>query len=86
MLTQDTASIDLTYHSEKGEVGAVNSERAMRFRLLYSGEMFGASRNETRSFHKHEIRKALSPQLKRLWSEQAALKQLAERIGSPDGG
>jgi hypothetical protein len=40
----------------------------MQFRLTYEGQLLGASRNDTRAKHKHEIRKAFHPQLKRLWS------------------
>ena len=39
----------------------------MEFRLTYAGELLGASRNNPRAHHKHEIRKAFHPQLKRLW-------------------
>ncbi len=42
-------------------------DAAMRFRLTYEGQLFGASRSSTRAKHKHEIRKVFHPQLKRLW-------------------
>lgn len=40
---------------------------SMEFRLTYEGLLLGASRSDTRAKHKHEIRKAFHPQLKRLW-------------------
>jgi hypothetical protein len=39
----------------------------MEFRLTYSGQLFGASRTDTRASHKHEIRKVFHKQLKKLW-------------------
>ena len=46
----------------------------IRFRLLYSGPLLGASKDDTRSPHKHEIRKHFSPQLKHLWEGKASLR------------
>lgn len=40
----------------------------VQFRLTYEGVLQGASRNDTRGTHKHEVRKAFHPQLKRLWN------------------
>jgi hypothetical protein len=39
----------------------------VQFRLLYTGRLLGASRNDTRAALKHEIRREFHPQLKRLW-------------------
>ena len=39
----------------------------MEFRLTYAGPLKGASRSNTRADHKHEIRRELHPQLRRLW-------------------
>jgi hypothetical protein len=50
-------------------------ECAMQFRLLYSGRLLGASRNDTRASLKHEIRCEISPQLKRLWESQPNLRK-----------
>jgi hypothetical protein len=47
----------------------------MEFRLVYSGELLGASRTDTRSTHKHEIRKNFHFQLKRLWEISANLRE-----------
>lgn len=49
----------------------------MEFRLLYSGQLLGASRNETRADHKHAIRRVFHKQLKRLWETNPHLKDRA---------
>jgi hypothetical protein len=49
----------------------------IEFRLLYSGELLGASRTNTRAHMKHEIRRAFHPQLHRLWTMNHNLRQLA---------
>lgn len=41
-------------------------DSAMEFRLIYDGQLLGASRNNTRSEHKHDIRRVFHAQLKRL--------------------
>ena len=41
---------------------------AMEFKLTYEGRLLGASTGRSRASHKHEIRKAFHPQLKRLWN------------------
>ena len=51
----------------------------VEFRLIYDGTLLGASRNDTRSAHKHAIRKVLHPQLKRLWNTHALLIEWATR-------
>jgi hypothetical protein len=48
----------------------------MQFRLTYEGRLLGASRNDTRAAHKHEIRMKLHPQLKRQWVVHQWLAQL----------
>ena len=50
----------------------------MQFRLLYSGRLLGASKNDTRASLKHEIRKEISPQLKRLWETHKKVFNLAK--------
>lgn len=54
----------------------------IRFRLLYSGPLLGASKSDTRSAHKHEIRKHFSPQLKRLWGNKDPLCYWLQANGS----
>lgn len=39
----------------------------LEFRLTYEGVLLGASKTDTRAWHKHEIRQAFHPQLRRLW-------------------
>ncbi len=55
----------------------------MQFKLLYTGQLLGASRNNSRFSHKHDIRKALSPQLSQLWRNPGVLRELAMDIGRP---
>lgn len=49
----------------------------MEFRLLYSGQLLGASRNNTRASLKHEIRRQFHPQLQRLWETHRGLVDFA---------
>ncbi len=53
----------------------------MEFRLLYSGELFASSRNDTRAQHKHGLRRQFHPQLRRLWDVNKNLRQLAIHAG-----
>jgi hypothetical protein len=48
-------------------------EDALEFRLIYDGPLLGASRNDTRSSHKHDVRKALHSQLYDLWCKNHSL-------------
>lgn len=52
----------------------ISFEDAMEFRLIYSGQLLGASRNTTRAEHKHDIRKVLHRQLKTLWKTNSHLQ------------
>ena len=45
----------------------------MEFRLTYEGPLLGASRADTRARHKHDIRRAFHPQLRRWWDITPAL-------------
>jgi hypothetical protein len=47
----------------------------MEFRLIYGGILLGASRDNTRSKHKDEIRTVLHAQLKHLWQTSPALRE-----------
>jgi hypothetical protein len=51
----------------------------VEFRLTYDGVLLGASRNNTRSEHKHAIRRVFHAQLKRLWATAPHLKD-AEHV------
>jgi len=55
----------------------VEGEQIVEFRLLYSGQLLGASRNDTRASLKHEIRREFHPQLRRLWASNDSLKDMA---------
>jgi hypothetical protein len=48
-------------------------EDALEFRLTYEGPLLGASRNDTRSNHKHNVRKSLHSQLLDLWTKNHSL-------------
>jgi hypothetical protein len=48
----------------------------MQFRLTYEGRLLGASRDNTRADHKHDIRMKLHPQIKRQWDVHLWLDQL----------
>ena len=47
----------------------------MQFRLLYSGELLGASKNNTRAEMKHAVRRQFHPQLRRLWKANSGIRQ-----------
>jgi hypothetical protein len=49
----------------------------MEFRLLYRGELLPSGNSNRRAREKHEIRKQFHPQLRRLWSVERNLRQLA---------
>lgn len=50
----------------------------MQFRLTYEGPLKPSGNNNRNSAHKHEIRRALHPQIKQLWQNNANLASLAE--------
>jgi hypothetical protein len=54
----------------------------MEFKLTYEGGLLGSSRTNTRATHKHEIRRKLHPQLKRLWKLTDFLG--SRTVGRPD--
>jgi hypothetical protein len=57
----------------------------MEFRLLYEGELL-PSGNQSRPSEKHAIRRSFHPQLRRLWSAEENLRELAmRRCGGDDG-
>jgi hypothetical protein len=62
---------------EIGTGDSIESENLVEFRLLYSGLLLGASRNNTRAQEKHALRRAFHPQLRRLWDTNSNLEQLA---------
>lgn len=52
----------------------------IEFRLLYSGSLLGASRNNTRAKLKHAMRKEFHPQLKRLWDTNNELERYLRAV------
>ena len=52
----------------------------MEFRLTYEGQLLGASRNNTRALHKHEIRKAFHPQLRKVWKATPWFESLRDPL------
>ena len=71
----DSAIIYSTGEALEGE--------CMQFRLLYSGQLLGASRNSPRASHKHDIRRTFHPQLKRLWETNSGLRTLCVEHSGP---
>jgi hypothetical protein len=56
----------------------------MEFRLLYEGELLPSAGSNKRASEKHAIRKIFHPQLRRLWTVQANLRELATRRSGED--
>ena len=50
----------------------------MEFRLIYDGPLPSASRRDSRTEHKHRLRKHLHPQLRELWKQQPDLREQGE--------
>ena len=50
----------------------------MQFRLTYEGLLLGASRNNTRAAHKHQIRQVFHKQLKKLFDVHPAFEALKQ--------
>jgi hypothetical protein len=48
---------------------------AMQFRLTYAGPLFSASSGNNRVEHKHDIRRALHPQLRAYWDHHPFLRE-----------
>lgn len=53
------------------------SGELMNFRLVYEGQLKATSQGKTRAAEKHEIRRALHPQLKELWAQHSVLRSNA---------
>jgi hypothetical protein len=56
-------------------------EKSMQFRLLYSGRLLGAGRNNPRADHKAQIRGEFSPQIERLIATKPLLRRSCCRTG-----
>lgn len=48
----------------------------MEFRLTYEGPLLGASKNNPRARHKHDVRRVFHPQLRRWWDITPALNAM----------
>ena len=48
----------------------------MEFKLIYQGQLLGASRNDTRALHKHRVRKQFHTQIARLWKDHPVLAEM----------
>jgi hypothetical protein len=64
----------------------VSFDDTMEFRLIYDGQLLGASRNNTRSEHKHEIRRVFHRQLKKLWTVTPSLRHQTTVAGRKANG
>ena len=62
------------YHEEE--------EIQLEFHLTYEGLLLGASKTDTRAKHKHEIRRAFHPQLKRLWAVTPHLSKMRDQLAA----
>ena len=58
----------------------------MEFRLLYEGELLPSAGSNKRAREKHAIRRSFHPQLRRLWSVNKSLRQLAINTGTASLG
>jgi hypothetical protein len=50
-------------------------EKTLEFRLVYGGRLLGAGKNDTRSEHKHEIRRIFHDQLRIFWQKNTNLRE-----------
>ena len=60
----------------------IEQEDLLEFRLLYEGPVHASSNKNTHTAEKHEIRRSLHPQIRRLWHMHKGLRQLAENAGN----
>lgn len=60
-----------------------DGENLLEFRLLYSGRVLGASKNDTRAEMKHALRREFHPQLRQLWGSNRNLDQYARHHTRP---
>jgi len=58
----------------------IEEENLMEFRLLYEGPLFATGGSNTRPAHKHDIRRAFHPQLRRLWKVKTNLQAYARFV------
>jgi len=65
---------------ESGEAGPIEKENLVEFHLLYQGPLHSQRAENVRN-EKHQIRKALHRQLKRLWQTNPNLQRAAKTRG-----
>jgi hypothetical protein len=76
------ASVQLPFEQVQDYLGEpVEGDDVVEFRLLYSGRLLGASRNDTRARMKHEIRREFHPQLRQLWKTHPRISQIPTTAG-----
>jgi hypothetical protein len=61
------------------DVDFERAERSMQFHLTYEGPLKPSGNNNRNTTNKHAIRRALHPQLKRLWEVERNLRAIGER-------
>lgn len=61
-----------------GDEGELDAGSVIEFRLVYQGELLSSGNKNTRSLHKHFIRRYFHKQLERLWRLNPELDSLAE--------
>jgi len=61
-----------------GTGDAIEEANLVEFRLLYEGELLPSANSKKRAAEKHAIRRALHPQLRRLWNINKNLRFLSE--------
>lgn len=69
----------------KGDPSDIPSEGCLEFRLTYEGQLKGANGKKTRADHKHEIRRAFHPQIKRQIEVHRSLASLLRPDKQYDG-
>jgi len=67
--------VDDPYHSPEGDI--------LEFKLTYEGKLFGANSKDPKVKHKHDIRRAFHPQLKRLWKLTPQLSEPFDFVQFP---
>jgi hypothetical protein len=60
-----------------GDDESLRGGGAVQFRLLYSGELLSVQSGKTHAAHKHRVRRAIHPQLRRLWEARKPLRGYA---------
>ena len=70
-----SVDLDVNFNPVRSDPYNVPPDDAMEFRLVYGGLLYGASRTDTRSSHKNDVRKVFHQQLKHLWNVAPKLRE-----------